>query len=82
MQKHGIQARGKRRFRVVSTDSKHSLPVAPNVQDRQFLVAAPLAKWLPCIILGKQTWMHSTLNYVSPVEYKRDWMNATAKIAA
>jgi len=31
MQKHGIQARGKRRFRVVTTDSKHSLPVAPNV---------------------------------------------------
>jgi putative transposase len=29
MQKHGIQARGKRRFRVATTDSRHNLPVAP-----------------------------------------------------
>lgn len=41
MQKHGIQARGKRRFRVVTTDSKHSFPVAANVLDRKFIVAAP-----------------------------------------
>ena len=45
MQKHGIQARGKRRFRVVTTDSKHSLPVAPNVLDRKFVVAAPNQAW-------------------------------------
>jgi transposase InsO family protein len=31
MQKHGIRARGKRRFRVVTTDSQHNLPVAPNL---------------------------------------------------
>ena len=36
MQQHGIQARGKRRFRVVTTDSKHDLPIAPNVLDRNF----------------------------------------------
>jgi len=31
MQKHGIQARGKRRFRVTTTDSRHDLPIAPNL---------------------------------------------------
>jgi putative transposase len=45
MQKHGIQARGKRRFRVVTTDSKHGLPLAPNVLDRKFTVAAPNQVW-------------------------------------
>jgi putative transposase len=46
MQKHGIQARGKRRFRVVTTDSKHNLPIAPNVLDRNFTVAAPNQAWV------------------------------------
>jgi putative transposase len=46
MQKHGIQARGKRRFRVLTSDSKHSLPIAPNVLDRRFSVAAPNQVWV------------------------------------
>jgi len=46
MQKHGIQARGKRRFRVVTTDSRHQLPIAPNVLDRNFTVAAPTRRGL------------------------------------
>ena len=46
MQKHGIQARGKRRFRVLTSDSKHSLPIAPNVLDRKFSVAAPNRVWV------------------------------------
>ena len=46
MQKHGIQARGKRRFRVVTTDSRHQLPIAPNVLDRNFTVAAPNQAWV------------------------------------
>jgi transposase InsO family protein len=29
-----------------------------------------------------QTRMHSTLNYVSPVQFEQDWMDATVKIAA
>ena len=35
MQQHGIQARGKRKF-VVTTDSKHDLPIAPNLLARDF----------------------------------------------
>ena len=46
LQKHGIQARGKRRFRVATTDSKHHLPIAPNVLDRKFVVATPNQAWV------------------------------------
>src|SRR5271154_4522061 len=31
MRQHGIRARAPRRYRVCTTDSKHSLPVAPNL---------------------------------------------------
>jgi|GEM_PF-3115580 len=40
MQQHDIRARGQRRFKV-TTDSRHDLPIAPNVLDRQFTVAEP-----------------------------------------
>ena len=46
MQKHGIHARGKRKFRVTTTDSRHNLPIAPNVLDRNFTVAAPNQAWV------------------------------------
>jgi transposase InsO family protein len=46
MQKHGIQARGKRKFRVTTTDSKHNLPIVPNILDRNFTVAAPNLAWV------------------------------------
>ena len=44
MQQHGIRARGKRRFRV-TTDSRHGLPIAPNLLNRNFTVAAPNRVW-------------------------------------
>ena len=40
----GIRARGERRFRV-TTDSRHSLPIAPNLLNRNFTVAAPNQAW-------------------------------------
>jgi putative transposase len=46
MQKHGIQARGKRHFRVATTDSRHNLPIAPNVLDRKFTAGAPNQVWV------------------------------------
>ena len=45
MQRHNIRARGKRRFRVATTDSRHGLPVAPNLLDRNFTVASPNRAW-------------------------------------
>jgi len=44
MHRHGIRARGKRRF-VVTTDSEHSLPLAPNLLQRDFTAEAPNLKW-------------------------------------
>jgi transposase InsO family protein len=40
-----LQARGKRRFRVLTTDSRHDLPVAPNLLNRNFTLAAPNLAW-------------------------------------
>ena len=45
MRHHGIQGRHKRRV-PRTTDSKHSLPVAPNLLDRQFTAPAPNRIWL------------------------------------
>jgi putative transposase len=45
MQEHGIRARDKRRFRVTTTDSRHDLPIAPNLLNRNFTVAAPNQAW-------------------------------------
>jgi len=44
MSRCGLKARRKRRFRV-TTDSKHNLPVADNLLDRQFFSAGPNQVW-------------------------------------
>lgn len=46
MREHGLQSHKRRRFRVVTTDSKHAHPVAPNVLERDFEASAPNQKWL------------------------------------
>jgi putative transposase len=45
MRKHGVRARRPRR-RVRTTDSKHDLPVAPNLLGRQFEAERPNQKWV------------------------------------
>ena len=44
MKEHGIKARGKHKF-VVTTDSKHNLPIAPNLLNRNFQPDAPDCVW-------------------------------------
>jgi transposase InsO family protein len=44
MREHGIRARHKRKFKV-TTDSKHQLPTAPNLLDRNFTPIAPDQVW-------------------------------------
>ena len=44
MQENGIRARHKRKFKV-TTDSKHGLPVADNLLDRNFTPEAPNQVW-------------------------------------
>ena len=41
---HGIKAKAKRKYKA-TTDSNHSLPVAPNLLGRQFTVDAPNRVW-------------------------------------
>ncbi len=46
MQQNAIQARGKRRFRIATTDSRHNLPIAANVLDRNFTASEPNQAWV------------------------------------
>ena len=44
MQENGIKAKHKRRYKV-TTDSKHDLPVAPNLLERNFTPVGPNQAW-------------------------------------
>ena len=44
MRQHGIRAKTKRKF-VVTTDSKHNLPVAPDLVQRKFNPEVPNQLW-------------------------------------
>jgi transposase InsO family protein len=59
MQRHGIKARGKRKF-VVTTDSKHDLPIAPNLLARNFTPAMPNLVWTSDItyIATDEGWLY------------------------
>ena len=46
MRRHGIRAIMARPRRVRTTDSRHNLPIAPNLLDRNFTAAAPKQIWL------------------------------------
>ncbi len=46
MREHGLHSHKRRRHQVVTTDSKHTHPVAPNVLERNFKAVAPNRKWL------------------------------------
>ncbi len=60
MRQHGIQARGKRRFRVATTDSNHKLPIAPNLLDRNFTVTRPNTTWTGDVtyIASEEGWLY------------------------
>ncbi len=59
MKLHGIRARGKRKF-VLTTDSKHSLPVAANLLGRDFAPEAPDRVWTSDItyIATDEGWLY------------------------
>jgi transposase InsO family protein len=46
MRRHGIRALACRRFRPTTTDSRHTLPIAPNLLQQEFAVSAPNQVWL------------------------------------
>jgi putative transposase len=51
MRENGIRARHKRRYQA-TTDSKHALPIAPNLLDRDFAPAAPNQAWSADLTYG------------------------------
>jgi hypothetical protein len=53
MRENGIRARHKRRFKV-TTDSKHALPVALNLLDRDFAPTKPNQAWSADIAYAQQ----------------------------
>jgi putative transposase len=59
MQKLGIKARFSRKFRV-TTDSKHHLPIANNILNREFTVQKPDQAWVSDItyILTNEGWLY------------------------
>ncbi len=59
MQAHGVRGKVKRRY-VSTTDSKHALPVAPNLVQRQFSPAAPDRIWCSDItyLPTEQGWLY------------------------
>lgn len=46
MRQYGIRGKCKRRRKVVTTDSQHKFPVAPNLLNQEFQAEAPNRKWL------------------------------------
>jgi transposase InsO family protein len=61
MKRHGIYARGKKKF-IVTTDSKHSLPIAENLLARNFTPEAPNRVWTSDItyIATHEGWLFLT----------------------
>lgn len=57
--KLGLRCKQKRKFRV-TTDSRHNLPVAPNLLDRNFAVSAPNRAWVSDItyISTDEGWLY------------------------
>lgn len=60
MRLNDLQAISKRRVRITTTDSRHNLPVAPNILDRNFGALAPNQKWLADItyIFTAEGWLY------------------------
>jgi len=59
MKRHGIKARGKRKF-VATTDNKHNLPIVPNLLNRNFQPVQPNTVWTGDItyIQTEEGWLY------------------------
>lgn len=60
LKKNGIKARTKRKFRV-TTETKHNLPVAPNILERNFSPEKPNQIWASDITY---VWIKEGGNYI------------------
>jgi transposase InsO family protein len=59
MQANKIKAEGKKKY-IITTDSKHDLPIADNILNQQFTAGAPDEKWSTDItyIWTKEGWLY------------------------
>ncbi len=60
MRRHGIRGIAARRFRPVTTDSRHGLPIAPDLLEQNFQAPAPNQVWLADItyIPTSEGWLY------------------------
>ncbi len=60
MRRHRIRALAGRRFRPCTTDSRHYLPIAPNLLAQNFVATAPSTIWLADItdIATGEGWLY------------------------
>ena len=60
MRKEGIQARRRKQYKITTTNSRHSHPIAPNTLNRQFWAEGPNQKWVGDItyIATKEGWLY------------------------
>ena len=60
MREDGIRSKTTRRFRIRTTDSNHSLPIAPNLVQREFDVEGPNQLWVADItyIPTNEGWLY------------------------
>jgi putative transposase len=58
-----LQSRSRRRFRALTTDSRHAHPIASNVLQRDFSASAPNQKWLADItyVPTDEGWLYVAL---------------------
>jgi len=78
MQQAGILARGKRKFRVTTTDSNHGRPTAPNLLNRNFSVEKPNKAWTGDVtyIATDEGWLY--LAVVIDLFSRRNAVSATS----
>ena len=59
MERQGLVAKAARKFKV-TTDSKHSLPVAPNLLEQNFTATGPNQKWVGDItyLMTSEGWLY------------------------
>ena len=70
MRRQGLRARAAKRFRR-TTDSGHSLGVAPNLLAQDFSANRPDEKWAGDIeVEYNRTRRHSALGYLSPEAFE------------
>ncbi len=63
MKSEGLKSIVSKKFRGLTTDSRHSFPTAPNVLNRYFQASRPAEKWVSDItyIPTRQGWMYLTI---------------------